>query len=93
MGFKTLIFFTNLSFMEFHVRYLALFCHFFKIDGFKCFSMRSLCKKIQFMLVFLKGPLFFPCFSFLIYINDHLDNAICKVAIYTGDSALYSKYD
>ena len=39
--------FTNLSLMEFHVRYLALFFLFSAIDGFKWFQMESIHKNIQ----------------------------------------------
>ena len=30
---------------------------------------------------------------FLLYINYLLDNVICDIAIYAGDTTLYSKYD
>ena len=30
---------------------------------------------------------------FLLYINDLPDDVICNIAIYTGDTTLYSKYD
>ena len=36
-GFGMLVFFTNVSLMEFQVRYLALFLLFSVIDGFKWF--------------------------------------------------------
>ena len=45
-----LVFFTNLSLMEFQVRYLALFLLFSVIDGFKWFWMGSLLKNIELML-------------------------------------------
>ena len=51
-----LVFFTNLSLMEFQVRYLALFLLFSVIDSFKCFWMESLYKNIKLMLEFLKAP-------------------------------------
>ena len=46
-GFGMLVFFTNLSLMEFQVRYLALFLLFSVIDSFKWFWMGNLCKNIQ----------------------------------------------
>ena len=55
IGFGMLVFFTNLSLMEFQVRYLALFLLFSVIDGFKWFWMESLHKNIQLILEFLKG--------------------------------------
>ena len=54
--FGMLVFFTNLSLMEFQVRYLALFLLFSVIDGFEWFWMESLHKNIQLMLQFLKAP-------------------------------------
>ena len=30
---------------------------------------------------------------FLLYINDLPDDAICNIAIYAGDTTLYSKFD
>ena len=45
-GFGMLVFFTNLSLMEFQVRYLALFLLFSVIDGFEWFWMGSLQKNI-----------------------------------------------
>ena len=55
-GFGILIYFTNLSLMEFQIRYLAVF-FFSIIDSFKWFWMESLDKNIQLMLEFFK-PLF-----------------------------------
>ena len=44
--FSMLVFFTNLSLMEFQVRYLALFLLFSVIDDFEWFWMESLHKNI-----------------------------------------------
>ena len=63
-GCGMLVFFTNLSLMEFHIRYLALFLLFSVIDDFEWFWMECLHKNIQLMLKFRKGPflfLHFPC--------------------------------
>ena len=49
--FGMLVYFTNLSLMKFHVRYLALFLLFSVIDGFEWFCMESPHKNIQLMLV------------------------------------------
>ena len=77
-----LVFFINLSLMEFQVRYLALFLLFAVIDGFKWFWMESLHMNIQLML-------------FLLYINDNVnnDNVICDIAISADDTTLYCKCD
>ena len=66
-----LVFFTNLSLMEFQVRYLALFLLFSVIDSFKWFWMESLHKNIQLMLGFLKAPflaLHFSCYTLLTFL-------------------------
>ena len=91
-GFGMLVFFTNLSLMEFQVRYLALFLLFSVIDSFKWFWMGSLHKNIQFMLEFLKGPVFSPTL-FLLYINDLPDDVICNIPIYADNTTLCSKCD
>ena len=81
-----LVFFTNLSLIEFQVRYLALFLLFSVVDGFEWFWMESLHKNIQLLLEFLKAP-------FLVYINNLPDDVISDVAIYADDITLYSKWD
>ena len=61
--FGMLVYFTNLSLMEFQVRYLALFLLFLVIDSFEWFWMGSLHKNIQLMLEFLKGQFLVLHFS------------------------------
>ena len=80
----------NLSFIEFQVRYLALFLLFLVIGGFEWFWMGRLHKNIQLMLEFLKalGPTLF-----LLYIKDRPDDFICNIAIFADESALFSKCD
>ena len=51
-----LVFFSNLSLIEFQVRYFALFLPFSVIDNFKWFWMGNLHNNIQLMLEFLKAP-------------------------------------
>ena len=51
-----LVFCTNLSLMEFQVRYLTLYLLFLVIDDFEWVRMESLQKNIQLMLEFLKAP-------------------------------------
>ena len=63
-GFGMLVFFTNLSFMEFQVRYLALFLLFSVVDSFEWFWMGSLYKNIQLILEFLKPPFLILHFSY-----------------------------
>ena len=64
IGFGMLVFFTNLSLMEFQVRYLALFLLFSVIGGFGWFWIGSLHKNIQLMLEFLKAPFLVLHFSY-----------------------------
>ena len=63
-GFGILVFFTDLTLMEFQVRYLALFLLFSAIDGLKWFWMESLHRNIQLMLEFLQGPFLVLHFSY-----------------------------
>ena len=96
-----LAFFTNLSLMEFQVRYLTLFLHLSVIHGFGCFWMVSLHKNIQLMLEFHKGPflaLHFSCYTlipytFLLYINGLPGDVMCNIAIYAHGTTLYAKCD
>ena len=59
-----LVFFTNVSLMEFQVRYLALFLLFSVIDSFGWFWMESLHKNIQLNLRFLQAPFLVLHFSY-----------------------------
>ena len=71
-GFGMLVFFTNLSLLEFQVRYLVLFHLFSVIDGFEWFWMESLHKNIQLMLEFLKAPflvLHFSCSTLMTFLT------------------------
>ena len=63
-GFGMLVFFTNVNFMEFQVRCLALFCLFSVIDSFKWFWMGRFHKNIQLMLPFLKALFLVLHFSY-----------------------------
>ena len=58
------VFFTNLSLMEFQVRFQALFLLFSVIDDFEWFWMESLHKNIQLMREFLKAPFLVLHFSY-----------------------------
>ena len=62
--FGMLVFFTNLSLMEFQVRYLTLFLLFSVIDGFERFWMGILHKNIQLMLESLKDSFLVLNFSY-----------------------------
>ena len=62
--FGVLVFFTNLSLMEFRVRYLVLFHLFSVIEGFEWFWMGRLHKNIKFMLEFFEALLLVLHFSY-----------------------------
>ena len=62
--FDILVFFTNLSLMEFQVRYFALFLFFSVIDDLEWLWMESLHKNIQLMREFLKAPFLVLHFSY-----------------------------
>ena len=86
-----LVFFTNLSLMEFQVRYLALFLLFLVIGGRLRVVLDG--KSSQEYPVnagvpqgSILGPTLFP-----LYINDLSDDVICNIAIYADDATLYSK--
>ena len=71
-GFDMLVFFTNLSLIEFQVRYLALFLLFSVVDGFEWFWMESLHKNIRLLLEFLKAPflvLHFSCYTLMTFLT------------------------
>ena len=55
-GFGMPVFFTNLSLMEYQVRYLVLFLLFSVIDSSERFWMESLHKNIQLRMEILKAP-------------------------------------
>ena len=63
-GFDMLVFFTNLSLMEFQFRHLVLFPLSSVIDSFGWSWMRSLHKNIQLMLEFLKALFLVLHFSY-----------------------------
>ena len=65
-GFDMLVVFTNLSLVEFQVRYLALFLFFPVTGGFKWFWMESLHKNVQLMPEFLKASFLVLHFSYYI---------------------------
>ena len=85
-----LVFFTNLSFMEFQVRYLALLLLFSVIGGFGWFWMGNLLKNTQLMLLMSSFRVHSWSYTFPIYINDLPDDVICNIVIYADDTTLYS---
>ena len=67
-----LAFFTNLSLIDFQVRYLLLLLLFLVIDSFELFWMGSLHKNIQLMLEILKASfwvLHFSCYILMTFLT------------------------
>ena len=85
-GFGVLVFFTNLSLMEFQVSYWVLLLHFSVIEGFEWFWM-----KYPVNAGVSQGSILGPTL-FLLYINDLPNDVICNIGIY-ADTTLYSKCD
>ena len=85
-GFGMLVFFTNLSLMEFRVRYLALLVLFSVIDGFEWFSSQEDPVNAGVPQGSILGPSLF-----LLYIIDLPDDVMCDIAVYADDTTLYSK--
>ena len=79
-GFGMQFFLTNLSLMEFQVRYLALF-----LDG-KSSQEYSVNPGVPQDSILDPTP-------FLLYINDLPDDVICNITIYADDPTLYSMCD
>ena len=84
-----LVFFKNLSLMEFQVRYFALFLLSSVTNGFKQFwNLQEYPVNAEVPQGSIIGPTLF-----LLYINDNPDDVICNIAIYDDDVTLYSRYD
>ena len=82
-----LVFFTNLSLIEFQVRYI--------FDRISSFSVMVLDEKSSQEHPFNAGvqcSILAPTL-YLIYINDLPDDAVCNIAIYADDTTLNSKCD
>ena len=79
-GFRMQFFLTNLTLMEFQVRYLALF-----LD-------RKYSQEYSVNAGVPQDSILDPT-PFLLYINDLPDDVFCNVAIYADDPTLYSMCD
>ena len=80
-----LVFFINVSLMQFQVRCLALFLLISVIDG-------KSSQEYPVNVGVLQRSILVPSL-FLLYINEFPDNVICDIANYADDTTLYSRYD
>ena len=89
-GFGMLVFFSNLSLMDYQVIYLALFL----LSNRRFWVVLDGKSSLEYPVNagFLQGSILSPTL-FLLYINDCLDDVICNIAIYGDDTTLYSKCD
>ena len=85
-----LIFFTNISFMEFQVRYLVLFL-FSVIDSWVVLDGKS-SQEYPVTSGVPQGSILGPML-FVLYINDIPDDVIYNIATYADDTTVYSKFD
>ena len=90
--FGMVVFFTNLSLMEFRVRYLALFLPFFRNRRLRVVLDGKSSEESAVNVGVPKGSILGPAL-FLPYVNDLPDDVICDIAIYADDTTLYSKCD
>ena len=88
--FDLLVFCTNSSLIEFNIRYLALFCHYSLMEGFKWFWMERL-QEYPVKTDISQGSLFGPILL-LLYIDDLSDGVICNIAISADDTTFSCTY-
>ena len=88
-GFGMLVFFTNLSLVEFQVRYLAFIPSFLSNRWLEVVLDGRSSQEYPVNAEVVQGSILGPKL-FLLYINDLSDDVICNIAIYTDDTTLYS---
>ena len=90
-GFDMLVFFINLSLMEFQVRYLII-PSFLSNRQLRVVRDGKSSQEYPVTAGVFQGFLLGPTL-FLLYINDIPDDVICNIAIYASETTLNSKCD
>ena len=88
-GFDMLVFFTNLSLVEFQVRYLAFIPSSLSNRWLEVVLDGKSSQEYPVNAEVVQGSILGPKL-FLLYINDLSDGVICNIAIYADDTTLYS---
>ena len=88
--FGMLVFFTNLSLIEFQVRYLCLISSFLRNRRLRVVVDGKSSQEYPVNVGVPQGSILGPTL-FLLYINDLPDDVICDIAIYADYTTLYSK--
>ena len=88
-GFDMLVFFTNLSLVEFQVRYLAFIPSSLSNRWLEVVLDGKSSQEYPVNAEVVQGSILGPKL-FLLYINDLPDGVICNIAIYADDTTLYS---
>ena len=87
---RMLVFITNLSFMKFQVRYLALFSSFLCNRQLQVVLDGKSSQEYPVNAGIFQGSILGPTL-FLLYINDLTDDVICNIAIYAYDTNSHPK--
>ena len=86
-----LVFFTNLSLMEYKVKYFGLISSFLSSRQLRVVLDGKFSQEYPVNAGDSEGSILCPIL-FLLYIN-YLPDVICNIAIYADDTTLYSKCD
>ena len=91
-GLGMLVFFTNVSLLEYPVSFLGLLSSFLSNKRFQVVLDGKSSQEYLVNAGVPQGSILGPTL-FLLYINDLPDDVICDIAIYADDTILYSKCD
>ena len=86
------VFFTNLSLMEYKIKYIGLISSFLSSRQLRVVLDGKFSQEYPVNAGDFEGSNLCPIL-FLLYINYLPDDVICNIAIYADDTTLYSKCD